>query len=288
MIIRDGRHGIQHFTEYESISEMLDTVKLHPSNQNHQTACIFSTTARDTPFDRAWRGGISTLTEFRDFINRGWPEGLKRMQDVIVQLKDIPAVKDIRRIGEWADQGDDLNIEKVYSGDIDSAWRRTKRVLKPGASIHGRIFINVSTSCYVRPEEFFWRGATAITAADLLEDAGYRVEIAGFNDTAYTWDRSASRDSFVLVYLKRFDEELDMERLAAITAHASFLRIAIFAHQLSCSSKAHSGLGMPMHNIYPLSTDNDITIDSVFSLEAAIQCVRMIVTKLSGNTFENN
>jgi len=291
MINRDGTKGIRHFTEYESVDELLNSVQLHEKNRFHRESVIFGKNdimhpSRDV--HRNWRGGMSTIDELKHFVHLGWKDGLKRMKDVVVQIKDIPGIKDIRRIGEWADQGDDLNIDRIYSGDCDRAWRRSKRVLREGASRHGRIFVNISTSAAVHPEDFFWRGAAACAAADILEDAGYRVEIAGFNMTRGTWNDSAALDSVVIVYLKKFDEALDVERLAACTAHASFYRIGVFAHELSQPSYASMGLGRPLVGPHPLSGENDVTVDSVFCLEAALQCVRFIIANITGKAFESN
>jgi hypothetical protein len=51
-------------------------------------------------------------------VREGWPEGVRLMEQVQSQIAP-PQARSIRRRAQWSDQGDDLNLQRLYAGNID-------------------------------------------------------------------------------------------------------------------------------------------------------------------------
>jgi hypothetical protein len=259
----------------------------HDSLQHNPA--LFSKTKENGQFkgQQSWYGNPpkNTVGSFLAFVNKGWPEGVSRMKESLKEL-NIDGVTSVKRKARWQSEGDDLNMEKVWSGELDTAWRGMHRARRPA---HGRI-ITIWCATNARGDltqaQLFWRGATACILAEALEKAGYSVEIVGFSIAAGVWTSGVTHSEdgllhFHTVTLKRHDEDLDMSRMAALTAHIATHRTITFASRLA--SKNALTIGLSCYGYLPPTMDEaDIVIDKVWTKEASQRFLSKMEEKYGG------
>jgi hypothetical protein len=284
----NGREAI--IRDYESLEEMLAAKK---SKENAKwgsaygggTRNLFLPEEKAAPMDneRRWRGGISSLDGFRKTLNDGgWREGQDRMTQTISDI-DAPRVQSIKRVKVWRDDGDEVDIHRVYAGRLEHAWETTERKLVDGyGKNYARIWSHVGFNCNFDPEQFFWRGAVACVIADALEEAGYRVQIMGYHQATGVF--TDGRDYAIRFPIKGFDEPLDIPRVASVTAHASFFRAVVFGTILSAPALAAEGLGFTSMQRPPFVDDGDIVIDAITNEAEAREYLAQALTRFDTRT----
>lgn len=280
--------------DFESIEQMLT---LKPSDENlrqvttgagpgvdsaRKEMCLFMGEKEAKAADpmRGWRGGVSSLEEFGKLIHGGWKDGAGRMSERVSDVS-VPRVQSIRRRKVYGADGDEVNIHRVYSGDLDHAWETTERRLVSGNSRNARIWVAGAFDAHTDSDKFFWRGAVACALTDALEEAGYRVEVMGYDQTTNSFQDEAGRSlDFVCRYpVKGFMEPLDIPRMAAVTAHAGFLRTMLFAVMMSAPYQVVSGFGHSNHARPDYAGEDDIVIDGMTSQYEAVEFIRLTMEK---------
>lgn len=171
--------------------------------------------------DKEWYG-FKTRNAYKEALElseKGWPEGWERIQQIAEEMRpDIPAPVSIRRRKRWRDEGDGVDVQRMYSGHFDRMWQTSEREGRLGPRVISIVSI-FGGNCGRSVEQLFNNGATAVALTDVLENAGYRVELAA----AYAGD---SNDGQVLnvVRLKEADEPMEPNALAAVLAHSGWFR----------------------------------------------------------------
>lgn len=175
-----------------------------------------------------------------------WPEGAKRVMEAMDELQACDAPRSVRRTVRWADQGDSLDIHRVYSGQLDQAWRKVgprRRVATRNISLFVNITINAGTDHSV----MFWTGAAVLKLADMLTNAGYNVEIVvietggdctiGHN----VFEGGTIRHTVINTLVKAASAPLDVDSLAVSMCFPAFLRHLMF--KAECALPVHTNLG---------------------------------------------
>lgn len=194
--------------------------------------------------DRDWLG-VSSVSELRSVLTKGYPAGVEKLERITVG--DLPAPQDIRRRRVRSDQGDELDMQAVYRGDLSRAWSRTKRQSRNSVRSVS-IVIDLCGSARVTSDELFWRGAAGLRLASELTNAGYSVAIYGAAGAdGYTSEGNEQLAQFVEI--KAEDSPLDMDRLASLTCLAGFFRTSLFTGIVFAADKqgkkACGSLGAP-------------------------------------------
>lgn len=177
-------------------------------------------------WDRAWMGFSKSDT--KRHMDKGWPEGAERLRDLADDLMaDVPQATSIRRKQRWGDDGDEIDMQRVYSGALDKAWRGPRRVRRTAPKV-----ITVAGSfgghCGLTSEQMFWIGATAVVICDKLEEAGYQVELLATNLNYHggNANRGSENWSTSIVEVKTASEPLSVEAAACVFCHSGFYRTA--------------------------------------------------------------
>lgn len=130
-------------------------------------------------------GHIESLEGLHHAIERGWPEGTEKILRLADRIRDaIPHPYGSRRVLTWSDQGDSVDMGRVYSGNLDKAWRSSPRRRERAPRVIS-IDVDVGQNCGVDADDLFWSGAAAVALTDALEDAGYRVELYATTTTHF-------------------------------------------------------------------------------------------------------
>lgn len=107
-----------------------------------------------------------------------WPEGEDMLNNALAQLKgiELPIPESIRRRQRWSDlEGDEIEPMKVFNSE--PYWRGCNKRQAVGGCPTITVLCNNGTSYDHEPESVIWRGIAAMIITDILEDAGYRVEL---------------------------------------------------------------------------------------------------------------
>lgn len=112
----------------------------------------------------------------RGFIKTPWPEATSVIDGLIQIIKaTLPPPESINRHKVWSDTDGELSIDRVMRGESD-AWQQTTRKRKVGPT-QIALLCNLDYAPSIGDIGVFWRSAAAIAATDLLEAAGYTVEL---------------------------------------------------------------------------------------------------------------
>lgn len=162
------------------------------------------------------KSGESSCAANLRLIREGWEEGVALMAQVSASV-EAPAPTYVRRRSVWSDQGDDVEMQRVWSGNLDNAWRAMRKAEGRGPA-RVRIVIDSIASASVDSDVMRWRGVAALVMADLLIGAGYSVQVesgfVGVRDDRYK----------LRVIVKEYTDPLDLSSLAATTALPAFFR----------------------------------------------------------------
>ncbi len=193
---------------------------------------------------KKWYGSdsIKSLADIRAILDGGWKEGADRLTDLARDLGDkMPAAKTRKRKAEWKDDGADLDVDRALAGQWDTAFRDSRRVWTSGPTT---VALNVSWGGHFgqSAEDLFWSGAVLAVLCDLLENAGYAVELNAFILTkpGFDGDEGCGVNQIVI---KAPNEALRIDALAGIVCHAGVFRTLGFRTLLQTPWDIGSGLG---------------------------------------------
>lgn len=154
--------------------------------------------------------------------------GVDRIQKIAAKLT-APSPKSRRRRPVRAAAGDELDIQRVWQGDLDTAWRTTRREQSIGPS-RVLLVVDAMASASTESNELAARGAAVLALADLLCGAGYAVQIvAACEDSGFMAGDYDSRYSCEVTLLEA-GQVLDLHKLASLIASGLLLRGVILDH----------------------------------------------------------
>ena len=226
-----------------------------------------------------WYGGFRTLTDGYDMICAGWEDGAKRASVSLgnTQVPEIDGIESMRRNLIFSDYGETLNIDQAMAGNWDKAWQTCRRI-RSGVSRVLSVAIPFGGNCNRSPEEMFWNGAQGMIITDILEDKGYRVQLYGVHYSRH--ENGGVVLELDIVNMKRSDEPLRMDSIAAVVAHAGVFRTAGFASIVAKPLQTNGGLGrcieestregvgiaMKLGRLHP----GTITLDGAYTKDKAV------------------
>jgi hypothetical protein len=209
---------------WDSVAEPAQVAQTLTVGSNKSKAVSDAEGKGGTGDDQAWFGAPSPKV-LKERLQRGWPEGANRLQQIAT--RDINPMS-IRRRRVRGDQGDEIDMQAVWRGDLSRAWTRTRRMSRSGAVRTLTIVCQLGDSAGVGSDKLFWRGAAALKLADALTSAGYNVGIYGAITSA-DCDEGSKVSATQFVEIKATDAPLDLSALAALTAMPGFFRTSGFA-----------------------------------------------------------
>jgi len=231
---------------------------------------------------RSFPGGWE---EIRKAAAEPWEEGLEVFQWMLFELSKLtlPPIPCRKRRPQWdADSGDEVDNDRLRAGQ--DYWRTSRRRETNGFQTIC-LLTNITTACYVKAENILWRGALAITLADLLEKEGHRVELWCVRPCVDSFRDGAA--SFQAVCLKQADDPLDI--VAVVNAVSGWFFRTVFlqdhAAETRSSHQHHYGRPRPInpkdeHIRNLIGAATPLIVDEVWSREACIDKARQLVAGL--------
>jgi hypothetical protein len=162
------------------------------------------------------------------------------MEEALSGFDAPPMPTSVRRRMSRADMGDSVDMGHIWRGELATAWSRCA----PRDSRAVRrvtIACPIWDNCHVDAARLFWRGAAALTLADLLTAAGYAVQIAAtcYSGRAYT----SGEDYSARVIVKDFASPIDKQAIASSICLSGFFRTIMFACCENADAETTGGLG---------------------------------------------
>lgn len=229
--------------------------------------------------------GVGHGTEARRILDSGeWPEGVARMLDTLGKIQSTAQPTDSRRRRRWADNGDHVEMSRVWAGRVDVAWSRcTRQSMRAPAPV--TIAVNLSQACNEHAERLFWRGAAAMLLADALTDAGYNVEIECWY-TGTNFAEKGKADCAIGVTVKDARSPLDLNALAVTCAFGGYFRSEIFQAVCALPRAANGGLGTPhrFRDVVTTATDprTPIICEGITDAESARRWIAEALAQIEG------
>lgn len=130
-------------------------------------------------------GAIGGAWEGREFANRKsaitaltrpWEEGLAMMDGFRQRIaRQMPEPRSVRRRPVWSETAGDVSVDRLLGGD--PVMYRDVRRQRTQAPINVALLCQIGQTASYSAEQITWRGAAAVAVLDLLEEAGYSVEL---------------------------------------------------------------------------------------------------------------
>ena len=139
------------------------------------------------------------------------------------------------------DFGDELDIHKVYQGQLDTAWRRTERIQVDQTHKLVTLFVDIGGNCNIDCDATLWRAVVTCRVVEELEAAGKSVKVV-VGSATHGLFQSDKLMATKTVVVKQFNQPLAMERLAAMT-HLGFYRSWGFVATCMFEQKVVGNLG---------------------------------------------
>ena len=254
---RDGATVTERFA-FESLADILAA--------HDAQAKLPTNTGRTEVAQREWTCSDrrpSTPGDVRSALEAGtFPAGVRRVEAAMADMtaaSDLAAPTSRRRRPVMTSEGDELNMGRVWDGDLEHAWRTTRRETTTGPS---RVYVavNMRAASCVGASDLAERGSAVLALTSLLQAAGYTVGLFGVADaillgTTYRY--------ICEVTLKAPGEELDIHRVANLTTSGMLYRGVIMPHMYKMATMyVHDGLASNPRDIRP-DTCNTVGYDRV-------------------------
>lgn len=210
----------------------------NPANADAMTSWIEGNQWGWMGLDGEHKPGENHFTATARLCREGYRKGVDLMAKVADKIT-APTPKTVRRYQRWQEHGDDVEMQRIWAGSLDNAWRGTHRDTRHGPQ-RVRILIDAIESGGNGADGMRWRGVAALKLSDLLTEAGYSVQVESVISCK---DSSSDRLFKLRTIVKEYEQPLDVLTLAATTCLPAFFR-----------SLMHTwGLAVAVNNRYGVS-----------------------------------
>lgn len=268
-----------HYT-LESIEELIACASM-PAGNNDNKDSLEREKERSTSGAEYWLGAENWNAAL-GYMRSGWLEGLIRLDEIEDEIrhgKTILVNPSSRRVKKkkFSSEGDELDMSKVYEGNFDTCWTGTQHVSSEGTGKFVKIYTNITFNCKTDSSTHFYTGVVCTILTDILEEAGYRVEIIGYSNVVEVYRNGMG--VYIETTYKHPDMPLDKERICMATGLAAIQRICTFSLYYSRPETAYRSLGIPEDS--PINSENAIVIQEINSKEACIKTINELLERFT-------
>lgn len=148
---------------------------------------------------------------------------------------NLPAAQTIKRRTVWDKTGNRVSMPRVYSGDLNKAWRRTMpRPVQAPPIV--RIVCHVGAHARVEASDLLWRGAAAIAMTRALIQAGYGVEVIAASEAAGV---GSNKERVLIAWsVKQARAPLNINAIASSLCFPAAFRMGVFIARARASKSA--------------------------------------------------
>lgn len=237
---------------FEDMLELMDYVENGDPDMNYLKFVSYKNSRHVEPSERVPKLG-PTIQSTKDAIDKAvvgdhklYDEYIKGMVsqigesvDVDETMQKIEKVKRIRTRGAF---GDEIDIHRVYRGDLNNAWSRMERSVVSESHPLVTILVNVALSWKTSAMDALWTTASIVKIVDDLQKAGKNIQL--YFGCAIRDSAEGINKMDITFCAKRYNEHLNVERASAI-CNSGFLRTAGFVGLTSSQHELKYNMGYP-------------------------------------------
>ena len=251
-----------------SVDELLEWGRGNPVTSNGRNANILSDLADRRESKPEWFGmdadRIASLTD--------WPEGRDLVEQCRRDIPALPALKSIRRVNAWREDGDEFDRDRLDAG-LDDCWHTKVRGVRPGSTIL-KLTCEIGGLADKRAEQLAWSGALAVAICDTAEAAGYRVEIEAIHRSSGCFTNGDY--SLKVIRVKAADEPIVLDRVCMALACPAFFRWFVMGSSTNFHKSLNVAKGFGSTADCPHDLHGDLHIGHCYdSWEAKYQASQM-------------
>lgn len=232
----EKREGNLVYRHFKSVKEALT----EPLTRNHDVdrhirECV-------APSRISWWGVDGGAEAVERVLRTGWPEGLKLLHQHQSEVK-LPPQKATKRKRVRADQGDELSIDSVYAGRLETAWTRRAPVVEHGSK-RGQfltVVVGVGALSKVRQSQAIWRGIAAMKIVEHATSLGMHVRV--LTEATAQGANGRNRITCNTVLIKDYRQRLLPDLLMAVTGLAGYHRVVNFRARCLGDLEASKSMG---------------------------------------------
>ena len=272
---------------WDRISPMVDDAieahkKMARSNDsNHRTR------AESGYSDADWLGReFFSWAEVFAAVGGVWEEGMRSVEKMLEKIRDVGTPEPVsrKRRQVLSEQTGEVDVDRAMAGEYD--YMRTHRRESSKGSQNLSIVCNVGGLSNVTSQEMWWRAAAIIAVIDVLESAGFSVELWAWNRAEWTYPNKRDSDVMQAVRIKECGEMLDLNLVVNALSTWFFRTINLTSRHIPEGMEPDSGYGSSNHTLGEFRQYLDISEDEVYEMPHATNektCVknaRELLTKI--------
>lgn len=232
------------------------------------------------------RIGFESLADVMTSVRTAWPEGLAILDRMLEDLRHaaLPTPKSRKRKMRWSSEsGDELDLDRLRAGQ--DYWRTTRREMQTGPSTM-TVLVDVGANCNVAAEDILWRGAAAVALTQILEAAGYRVELWSVIRSRELFN-SDTTDGVVGCCLKRTEDPLDVSTLINAVSGWFFRTVGFLSLTLgnksydACLGQCQVPRKPDVDNL--TADERRVMVYGAFDYNSAVALIKQVLDSLSMN-----
>lgn len=181
-----------------------------------------------------WLGCDDGVEGVFNRISHGWPELREQLTQMLQGMElDLPVFPTHttmrKRKMTRSDQGDSLDMTRVWNGQLESAWLRPKHVERVVPNTKRiTLAFDITANGSVNNGMAMWRAALCMLLVDSLARAGRIMEVYILDSTSHMFkDYAAPRHLWTSWCVKKSNDPIVMDRLCAMVS-VGFMRTAGF------------------------------------------------------------
>ena len=231
--------------------------------------------------------GNASLNEIQTLMTQGWADGAAKAGSMTPTLSNlVPPPRSIRRRIRWAEAGTDIHIDRALSGDWDKAFRNSYTEQVAGSPRILSLACNFGGHSDLGTEQLFWCAAQMIVTCDLLEQAGYQVELRAVKHNVHHGARNPH--TLIDVLVKQAGQPMRADAVAAVFGHAGVYRTYGHTLLMTAPHDIGSGFGAPtaIGAMLKIATDAglceraDYVFEHGYSMQQAADNITRALTQL--------
>jgi len=233
------RQGVWWWLHYDSMSD------LRADEVPEQNQGVFNTTVlriNDQP-SLGWWGVHGGCKGVEEALLNGWPQGTKKMREALGKV-EVPALPTMRRKRTRGASGDFVDIHRVNTGQLATAWDRMERKQSLSHTrSHVTIAVDLTANGDMSAEQGVWRGVAAMAIADAAQRSGRQVRIIACDGTIGNCTQRSCNGLDISVTVKKYTEQIGLDMLAAIVALLGTYRLYFFK-AITCTPETTTQPGL--------------------------------------------
>ena len=161
-------------------------------------------------------------------VRNGWPElreaTTRMMKGIELELPMLPSYAMLRkRKIRRDDHGDQLDMPRVWNGELETAWSRPARTERMSVDTRRiTLAFDVTANASIKNSQAMWRAALCMLLVDAMARAGRIMEVWVIDSTAYPFKMDSTRQVPLRLWsgwcAKRTNDPIVMDRLCAMVS----------------------------------------------------------------------